>query len=134
MIQQGLRQMFSGMLKYCGELLLTLYKIGIAQLQGTFGRGTPPRHQRHSFCTASGSLLYLKYSTACVPQSISILRTYYTQFTSIQRLGFSIDGVEFTLYVQRDGKELQALACAYANLCRCCGRRQVHYVTLKHIS
>jgi hypothetical protein len=61
MIQQEIRQMFSGMLNTAESFLLTLYKIGIAQLQGTFGRGTPPRHQRHSFCTAGGSLLYLKY-------------------------------------------------------------------------
>jgi hypothetical protein len=61
MIQQELRQLFSGMLNTAESFLLMLYKIGIAQLQGTFGRGTPPRHQRHSFCTAGGSLLYLKY-------------------------------------------------------------------------
>src|SRR5271163_579432 len=60
MIQQGLRQMFSGMQNTAESFLLTLYKIGIAQLQGTFWTWQPPHVISATVCTAGGSLLYLK--------------------------------------------------------------------------
>lgn len=57
MIQQGLRQMFSGMQNTAESFLLTLYKIGIAQLQGAFLMWHAPTSSAPQSVLAGGSLL-----------------------------------------------------------------------------
>ena len=109
MIQQGLRQMFSGMQNNLRRAFVDALQNWHSATTGNIWMWHSPTSSAPQSVLLVEAFYYLKHSTVCVPQSISILRTYYTQFTSIQRLGLSIDGVEFTLYVQRDGRNFKLM-------------------------